>query len=58
VGGALVENGLGRKALIFIVVVCIHASSELVDLILAELGENGLTGGALILSGEAIGYKG
>lgn len=54
-GGALVKDGLGWQALIFIVVVCIHAVSELFHLILAELVEDGLTGRALILSWEAIG---
>ena len=54
VGSALVEDHLGGEALIFIVVVCVHAVSELFHIILAELVKNGLTGGALILSGEAI----
>ena len=57
VGGALVKDGLGRQALIFIVVVCIHAVSELFHLILAPLVEDGLTGRALILSREAIGVS-
>jgi hypothetical protein len=52
-GSAFVEDVLGGEALIFIVVVCVHAVSELLDLVLAELVENGLAGGALILSGEA-----
>ena len=56
-GGALVKDGLGWQALIFIVVVCIHAVSELFHLILAELVEDGLTGRALILSREAIGVS-
>ena len=51
---ALVKDGLSREALIFIVVVCVHAISELLDLILTELVQDGLTGGTLILSGEAI----
>jgi hypothetical protein len=56
---ALVEDGLGWQALIFIVVVCVHAVSELCHLILAELVKDSLTRGALILSGEAIiGIKG
>ena len=42
-GSALVKNGLSRQALIFIVVVCVHASSELVDLVLAEPGQDSLT---------------
>ena len=51
---ALVKDGLSREALIFIVVVCVHAISELLDLILTELVQDGLAGGALIFSGEAI----
>lgn len=53
-GGALVKDSLGGQALIFIVVVCVHAVSELFHLILAELVQNGLAGRTLILSGEAI----
>ena len=53
-GSAFVEDVLGGEALIFIVVVCVHAVSELLDLVLAELVENGLAGGALILSWEAM----
>ena len=53
-GSALVKNGLSRQALIFIVVVCVHAISELLNLFLAELLQDSLSGGALILSGEAI----
>jgi hypothetical protein len=51
---AFVEDVFGWEALVFIVVVCVHAVSELFHLILTELVENGLTGGALILSGETI----
>ena len=51
---ALVKNGLGREALIFIVVVCVHAISELLNFVLAELFKDSLAGGTLIFSGEAI----
>jgi hypothetical protein len=50
--GTLIKNGLGGQALIFIVVVCVHASSELVDFVQAELAQDCLARGALILSGE------
>ena len=52
-GSTFVEDVLGGEAPIFIVVVCVHAGSELLDIILTELVENGLAGGALIFSGEA-----
>ncbi len=52
--GALIKDHLRGQALIFIVVVCIHASSELVDIVLAPLAQDGLAGRTLILSGEAI----
>jgi hypothetical protein len=52
-GSALVKNGLSRQALIFIVVVCVHAVSELLDLVLTELVKDGLAGRTLIFTGEA-----
>ena len=51
-GSALVKNALSRQALIFIVVVCVHAVSKLFHLIFTELLKDGLARGALILSGE------
>lgn len=50
---ALIKDVLGWQALIFIVVVCVHATSELIDLVLAPLAQDSLAGGALILSWEA-----
>ena len=41
---ALLENDLGGEALIFIVVVCVHAVSEQLHLVLAELVQDGLAG--------------
>jgi len=49
---ALIENCLCGEALIFIVVVCVHAVSKLFHLIFTELLKDGLARGALILSGE------
>ena len=51
---AAVQDLLGRKALVFIEVVGSHASSEVAHIFCAELGEDGLSGRALIFSWEAI----
>jgi len=42
--GALVKDALGGQALIFIVVVCVHAVSELFHIILTELVKDSLAG--------------
>ena len=49
----LVKDGFGLKALVLVEVVGGHAGSESVDVLLAELGEDGLSGGTFILSWEA-----
>ena len=43
-GSALVEDGFGRKALIFIVVVCVHTVSKCFQISLAESIEDHLSG--------------
>ena len=49
---AFVKNNLGWQALVFIVVVCVHAISELFHIVCAPLLEDGLTRGSLIFSWE------
>ena len=55
--GALVEDTLGGQALIFIVVVCVHAGPEVVHLVLAESLDDGLARRALVLPREAILFR-
>ena len=50
----LVQNLLGREALVLIEVVGGHATSEVADIVGAELGQDGLSGRAFIFSWEAI----
>ena len=54
-GGAFVQNSLRFQALVLIVVVGLHASSELPKISFAELGKDGLSWRSLILSWEAKG---
>ena len=56
-GGALVEDSLGVEALVLVEVIGAHAGPETSEVDLAELLENGLSGRALILSGEATGVR-
>lgn len=51
--GALVEETLGLEALVLVVTVGGHAGAELAEVVGAELLEDILAGGALILTGEA-----
>ena len=51
--GALVEDALGLEALVLVVTVGGHAGTELAEVVGAELLEDILAGGALILAGEA-----
>ena len=49
---ALVEDALGLEALVLIVSVGTHAALEGLEVVVAELLEDVLSGGVLVLSGE------
>ena len=53
-GGAAVENTLGLEAVVFIEIVFGHALSEGVQIGLAELGKNSLSGRTFIFSWETV----
>ena len=53
-GGRLVQHTLGHEAVVLVEVVGSHASSEGVDIALAELLEDSLSWGAFIFSWETV----
>ena len=53
--GAFVQESFGFRALVLVIIVGLHASSEFSKVIWAELGKDGLSWRIFILSWEAKG---